>query len=85
MTLPRVLSTDALAFGTIVTRLRVKRGFTKAKLAQRAGISPQYMSLVEQGMNVPSLTTVLDLLEVLDAEGGEVFNELLARRNTATE
>jgi transcriptional regulator with XRE-family HTH domain len=83
MTLPRVISTDALAFGDIVTRLRLQRGFTKAKLAQRAGISAQYMALVEQGLNVASLTTVLDLLEVLGADGGEVFRELLARRNTA--
>ena len=85
MTIPRVISLDAINFGSIITRLRVKRGYTKAKLAQRAGISSQYVAIVEQGLNVPSLTTVLDLLEVLDADGGEVFRELLVTRNTAAQ
>ena len=85
MTLPRLKSADAAIFGGIVRRLRIERGWTKAKLAQRAGITPQYMALVERGENVPSLTVFLDLVEILGADGGEVMRELLASRNTATD
>jgi transcriptional regulator with XRE-family HTH domain len=73
---------DALRFGAIVQRLREQRGWTRKKLATRAGLTPQYVSIVEQGGNVPSLTTVLELLEVLGADPGAVMQELSAARNT---
>ena len=84
MTYPRIPSVDAARFGAIIRRLRLERGWTKAKLAQRADITPQYMNIVENGYNVPSLTLVLDLLEVLGADGAAVMRELLANRNFAT-
>jgi transcriptional regulator with XRE-family HTH domain len=74
---------DAERFGRIVTRLRLEHGWEKQKLATRIGITPQYMGIIEQGLNVPSLKTVLDLLEILRADAGEVMRELLATRNTA--
>ncbi|HEV2720344.1 MAG TPA: helix-turn-helix transcriptional regulator [Thermoanaerobaculia bacterium] len=73
---------DALRFGAIVQRLREQRGWTRRKLATRAGLTPQYIGIVEQGGNVPSLTTVLELVEVLGADIGEVMRELSAARNT---
>ena len=72
---------DAIRFGAIVSRLRLTRGWTRKKLAQRAGLTPQYVSIVEQGGNVPSLTTVLELIEVLGGDIGEVMRELAAKRN----
>ena len=51
------------------------------KLATRAGMHPAYVSIVEQGGNVPSLATVLELLEVLGADAAEVVRELAAARN----
>lgn len=63
-------------------RLRLARGWTRKKLAQRAGITPQYLAIVEQGGNVPSLTTVLELIEVLGADIAEVMRELMVARNS---
>ena len=40
---------------------------------------PQYVGIVEQGGNVPSLTTVLELTEVLGADVAKVIRELAAR------
>lgn len=82
MTRSRRIDPDAERFGAIVRRLREQRGWTRRKLAARASLTPQYIGVVEQGWNVPSLTTVLELLEVLGADLGEVMRELSAARNT---
>jgi len=78
----RVISPDAVQFGAIVMRLRLARGWTRKKLSQRAGLTPQYVAIVEQGGNIPSLTTVLELLEVLGADIAEVMRELMTARNS---
>jgi len=70
-----------MRFGIILRRLREQRGWTRLKLATRAGLSRQYIGIVEQGENVPSLTTVLELIEVLGADVAEVMRELAAARN----
>ena len=77
----RTYNADAARFGAIVRRLREQRGWTLRKLATRAGLSPIYVSIVERGGNVPSLTTVLELIEVLGGDIGEVMRELSAARN----
>lgn len=78
----RVISPDAVRFGAIVERLRLARGWTRQKLAQRAALTPQYVAIVEQGGNVPSLTTVLELIEVLGGDIAEVMRELMVARNS---
>src|SRR5256885_16506260 len=57
----RIRNTDAERFGAILARIRLERGWTRQKLATRSGMSPQYVAIVEQGGNAPSLTTVLEL------------------------
>jgi transcriptional regulator with XRE-family HTH domain len=71
---------DAIRFGAIVRRIREERGWTRQKLATRSDLTPQYVSIVEQGGNVPSLTTVLELIEVLGADIGDVMRELAVAR-----
>jgi transcriptional regulator with XRE-family HTH domain len=78
----RTPSADAVRFGAILRRLREQRGWTRRKLATRAGMTPQYVTIVEQGGNIPSLTTVLELTEVLGADVAEIMRELAAARNT---
>ena len=76
----RVRDADAARFGAIIRRIRKERGWTQRKLAQRAGLSTAYVAIVEMGDNVPSLTTVLELMEVLGADAVEVMGQLLAAR-----
>jgi len=71
---------DAVRFGAIVRRLREERGWTRTKLATRAGMSAQYVGIVEKGGNIPSLTTVLELAEVLGGDVAEIMRELAAAR-----
>jgi transcriptional regulator with XRE-family HTH domain len=65
----------------IIRQLREQRGWTRQKLAQRADLTPQYVSIVEQGGNIPSLATVLELAEVLGADIAEIMRELASARN----
>jgi transcriptional regulator with XRE-family HTH domain len=55
---------DAARFGVILKRLREQKGWTRQKLAQRAGMTPTYIGILEYGGNTPSLPTVLELIEV---------------------
>lgn len=77
----RTYNVDAVRFGAILRQLREQRGWTRQKLAQRAGFTPTYLGILEQGGNVPSLTTVLELIEVLGADVGDVMRQLATARN----
>jgi transcriptional regulator with XRE-family HTH domain len=77
----RLVSPDAVRFGAIIRRHRERRGWTLAKLAQRAGMNPTYLGVVETGRNIPSLSTILELTEVLNIDAGEVIREVAAARN----
>jgi transcriptional regulator with XRE-family HTH domain len=73
---------DAERFGAILKHLREQRGWTRRKLAQRAGLTPTYVGILEYGGNIPSLPTVLELLEVLEADVADVMRRLAAARTT---
>lgn len=69
---------------TIANEEHGRDGWTRQKLATRSGMTPQYVSIVEQGGNVPSLTTVLELIEVLGGDVGDVMRELAIARVIAS-
>lgn len=76
----RKVSLDAIRFGAIVRQLRLRRGWTLMKLAQRCGMNRSYLSIVERGDNVPSLTTILEIAEVLNVDAGEIVRQVAALR-----
>jgi transcriptional regulator with XRE-family HTH domain len=71
---------DAARFGAILKQLREQRGWTRQKLAQRSGITPTYIGILEYGGNIPTLPTILELMEVLGADIGDVMRRLAAAR-----
>jgi transcriptional regulator with XRE-family HTH domain len=77
--MPRALriNRDAARFGAILKQLREQRGWTRQKLAQRSGVTPTYIGILEYGGNIPSLPMVLELL---GADIGEVMRRLAAAR-----
>ena len=72
---------EAARFGAVIRRIRKQRGWTLAKLAQRAGMNATYLGVLEQGGNDTSLTTIVELCDVLGADIGEVMREVAAVRN----
>ncbi|HEX7153989.1 MAG TPA: helix-turn-helix transcriptional regulator [Thermoanaerobaculia bacterium] len=71
---------DAAAFGRIVRRMRKQRGFTSIKMAQRLGISPQYLGILERGGNSPTLRVIIDFGECLGVDPGEIVRQVAAAR-----
>jgi transcriptional regulator with XRE-family HTH domain len=76
----RTRTPESTRFGAIVHDLRMKKGWTIVKLAQRSGLSRQYLTILEQGGNVPSISTVLELADVLGADPAEIMRQLAAAR-----
>lgn len=69
---------EAKIFGARVKALREKRGLSQEKLANSdrlgdATMTTNYLSDLERGVKVPSLTTVLKLAHALDVPPGELL------------
>jgi transcriptional regulator with XRE-family HTH domain len=60
------VSPDAALFGERLKELREKRHLTLRDLAERAQMSLTYVSDLERGQKVPSLTTLVRLAIALD-------------------
>lgn len=73
---------DAARFGALLKQLREQRGWTRQKLAQRAGMTPTYIGILEYGGNTPSLPAVLELIEVLGGDIADVMRRLAAARRS---
>ena len=55
-------------FGSRLRAIRQKRAITQQALADSAGMSLTYISNMEHGLKVPSLTTILRLAVALDCK-----------------
>ena len=60
-------------FGNRVRLLRGDRGLTQEQLAERAGISVDFLSLIERGKNSPSFENLDQLAEALGVAVAELF------------
>jgi len=54
--------------GNVLRRFRRKRDLNQTELAKQAGVRQGTVSQVENGLETVKLTTVMDLLRVLDLE-----------------
>jgi transcriptional regulator with XRE-family HTH domain len=55
-------------FGERLREVRLKRGVTQQALAVAAGMSEAYISNMEHGLKVPSLTTIIRIAVALDCK-----------------
>ncbi len=58
-------------FGKQLRKTRRAKGFTQEELAEATGLSVDFISLVERGLNAPSFNSIEKLADKL---GVEVFN-----------
>ena len=75
MTERRYRSKLGLRLGSIILRLRERKRWTRYDLARRAGISENYVRVMEQGFNVPTLQIIVALADVLDTTPAEMVRE----------
>ena len=59
-------------FGREVRRRRIALELTLEQLAERSGLTPNYIGTVENGRRDPSLSTVMSLAEGLGVPAGEL-------------
>lgn len=61
--------------GQNISEIRKALNLTQEQLAELAGISQQFLSRIESGKGVPSVTTIMSLCDAMDVEA----NRLLSR------
>ncbi len=60
--------------GIRVKNLRLSKGLSQEKLAEKMGISSKYLSSIERGKENPTLDTFMKLAEALNIEISEIFS-----------
>jgi len=61
--------------GKRIKALRNERGLTLVQLGQRVGLSASYLSQIERGVTMPSLTRLTTIANALDVEVGYFFED----------
>ncbi len=69
--------------GTAVSQRRMAAGFSQEKLAERAGLHPTYMSMVERGVRKPTLDVAARIAKALKVELPKLFKGAQRRGNSA--
>lgn len=64
------------AFARALINAREQRGLTQEALAFDSGYHPKYISLLERGINSPSLTAILQIAKSLDMSGSELIRRV---------
>lgn len=70
--------TPRQAFGEVLRALRTERGLSQERLAARAGLHRTYVSLLERGVNTPTLDAVFALATVLEVQPSELVERTQA-------
>lgn len=69
-----------MLFGAAVRQAREERGIAQGVIADAAGISLTYLSLVERGENTPTLTVVFRICDALGVSPSELLDDVWRRR-----
>lgn len=67
---------ESLEFGRVLRRLRLAAGFTQEQLGHETGLQRNYVSLMERGVNQPTITTLFKLAAVLNISASEMIAEV---------
>jgi transcriptional regulator with XRE-family HTH domain len=76
----RSASPDAVRFGQLLRDLRLQREWTLQELARESQMTATYLGLLERGLNLPSLTAVINLAFTLGVDPGELVRHVAAGR-----
>ncbi len=61
------------AFGNTLRELRLEQNISQEELAAISGIDRSYVSLIERGINSPSLVMISNLCRALKVKPSELF------------
>jgi len=83
VTRSKVVSEDAVRFGAVVNRLRTERHWTLEDLARFSRMNSTYLGVLERGLNMPTLATILQLAEVFGVDAATIVSEVQGARREA--
>lgn len=63
-----------LQFGNKLKEIRTKQRLTQVELAEKSGLHPNYIGMVERGERNPSLINIDKLAKALNVSLSEIFN-----------
>lgn len=64
---------QVLAFGKVLRALRRDAGLTQEELSFRAEIERNYVSLIERGINQPTIRIIFKLAKALNTKPSKIF------------
>ena len=67
---------DAALFGAIIRRLRTARGWTIRTCAQRLGVNPTYLGVLEAGGNMPSVPLLFEVADTFNIPVSAIMREV---------
>ena len=67
--------------GENVRKVRLKRGLTQERFAEKSGFSQQYLSSLENGRRNPSIVTVYELASALGVSHLELLKPARRRKS----
>ena len=67
--------------GENVRKVRLKRGLTQERFAEKSGFSQQYLSSLENGRRNPSIVTVYELAAALGVSHLELLKPAKRRKS----
>ena len=76
----RVAQPDAVRFGALIRNLRLQHGWTMAEFARQSRMTANYLSALEKGLYLPSLTAIINLAQVLGVDAGDLVRHVAAGR-----
>jgi len=65
-----------LGFGKVLRKLRKRAGLTQEQLGQEANLQRNYVSLMERGINQPTITTLFKLAKALNCPVSQIIIEV---------
>jgi len=68
-----------VVFGRVLQELRRERGLSQERLALESGYHRTYISLLERGINGPSLDAIFQFAAVLDTSPSELVKKVEIR------
>ena len=73
------INTLEQSFGLILREKRKDQGLSQEALALEAGVDRNFVSLLERGVNQPSLSTIFKLADALNLNPSDLVMELEKR------
>lgn len=67
------------SIGKNLRKYRLERKLRQEDLAERAGLSTNYIGMVERGEKIPSLETFITILNVLEVSADMVLSDVLVK------